>query len=276
MEPTYMPVVEETDESEVDVFSAQPAREPQRAEMTSEFSLMSDQTLLSFPVEIPASEEEPISSSPEATGLNTLTEEQLPTQTVLDNLFSADTSSMPEFLAQLSSLGELNVPATPVYKVEDALFSAGSFTTPPVEQAEFEQVLASSDTATPVEHIEVAQVPASSDAAVPVEGIEAPVLPDSSGTVLPVEQAEAAPVPDSSDTVASVEGVEAPILADSSAATSPLDSSDQTDGISTTAKVKAGKKRKASGSPQTSTATSKDAQRAKKQTNGGNDTGGSV
>jgi hypothetical protein len=61
--------------------------------------------------------------------VNVLTEEQLPTETVLDNLFDADSASMPEFLAQLSNLA---VPMTPELPVENA--EAANFPQMPVDE----------------------------------------------------------------------------------------------------------------------------------------------
>lgn len=135
MEPPDTPVVAETGEFGANFHLVQPMREPQQAEAESNFSLRTDDTSLQFPVELPANEEEPILVFPEMTGVDALTEDQLPTQTVLDNL-DADTSLMPEFLAHLSNFDALDVPVTPVSKAEDEQFSDTSFAGLPVEHGE--------------------------------------------------------------------------------------------------------------------------------------------
>jgi threonine dehydrogenase-like Zn-dependent dehydrogenase len=250
MEPTHASAVEtpETGGSEVNSLSAQPTREPQQAEATSEFPPLTDPTSLQFPVELPDNEEVPISSFPEVTDMDALTEEQLPTQTILDNL-DADTSSMPEFLAQLSNFGVPNAPAMPLYNAEDPMFSDTSFTAVPVENVESAEAAVSTD---------------ESETAVPVENVEAAILPDESETAVPVENAEAAVLPDESETAVLMENTEAAVLPDESETAVPVDSPDGADMIPVTSKLKARRKRKASSLVQTSAASNGGDQGGKK------------
>jgi hypothetical protein len=204
----------------------------------------------------------------EVAGRDALTEEQLPTQTVLDNLFNTDTSSMPEFLAQLSDLGTLNpsvVPVLPTNNAEGPLFSDTSFTALPAEDAEAPM---SSDDSAPVELADAAVLPAHSDTAEPMEDADAAVLPDRSDTTEPVKHVEAPMLPDDTISAASVESADAAGSPDSSDTTEPLDSSGQTDSILTTVKLKARKKRKPSGASPNYTANNKGSQHEKKQTEG--------
>jgi threonine dehydrogenase-like Zn-dependent dehydrogenase len=110
-----------TDELEANVLSAQPMLEPQQAEGPSEFSPSAGDMLMQFPVEIPTNEGESVSAFSGTAGVNALTEGQLPTETVLDNLFGADSSSMPEFLAQLSDLAGPTASEVPVEGAEVAI-----------------------------------------------------------------------------------------------------------------------------------------------------------
>ena len=68
-------------------------------------------------LKLPANNGEHSSPFSETINMDALTEEQLPNQNILDNLFDADTSSMPAFLAQLSDFG---APIVPEKSIEDA------------------------------------------------------------------------------------------------------------------------------------------------------------
>jgi NADPH:quinone reductase-like Zn-dependent oxidoreductase len=261
IELTHTPAVEtpETDESAAGLLSAQLTQEPQQAEAASESSLSIDQTQLQFPVELPDNEEEPISSFPEVVDTAALTEEQLPAQTVLDNLFNADTSSMPEFLAQLSDLGALNpsgIPMQPIDNAADSLFSDTTSTALPVEDIDAAVSSDGVDTTEPGEHADAPTLPAGSDTAISVGLADATVLLAGSDVTKPGEHVDAPTLPTDSDITEPGEHVDAAVLPDSS---------DQTDSIPITMKPRAKKKRKSSGVSPNSAATKNGSQGEKKQ-----------
>jgi threonine dehydrogenase-like Zn-dependent dehydrogenase len=219
-----------TDEPEVSPISAQPTLEPQEAEAASTLSTPTDHTLLEVQTELSANEEEPATPFPETIGINVLTEEQLPTQTVLDHLFDADASSIPAFLAQLSNFSELTTPEMPI------------------EDAEAPILTDTSATALPIEDVEAPLAPDTSATSLPIEDAEAPILTDTSATTLPIEDVE---VPLAPDTSLPIEDAEAPILTDTSVTPLPIDSSDQVEGdqthiIPANSQPEAKKKRKTS------------------------------
>ncbi|TMC14137.1 MAG: zinc-binding dehydrogenase, partial [Chloroflexi bacterium] len=187
-----------TDELEENSISAQPALEPQQAEAVSEFFASIDPMLSEFPVELPTNEEESAPPLSDTTRVNAWTEEQLPTQTVLDNLFDTDTSSMPEFLAQLSNFSAPNAPEMPFDKEEASIFPALSFDK---EEAPTFPAMPFSDTgAFRLTELRIEDTQASSPTDTPVEDAQAPSL-----TEVPIEDTEV-----SRPTDTPVEDTEAP------------------------------------------------------------------
>jgi threonine dehydrogenase-like Zn-dependent dehydrogenase len=193
-EPTPAFIVEtpetKTDEFEANALSAQPMLESQQAEDTSEFSPSADNMdmLVQFPVELPVNEGEALSAFSDTVGVNELAEEQLPTETVLDNLFDANSSSMPEFLAQLSNLATPIVSETSVEDTESSTFSEG-----PVNEGDYPVFPEMS-----VENAEVAILPE-----MDVNKEKTPGFPEASVTALPIalpeqvagDQADVVPTP---------------------------------------------------------------------------------
>jgi hypothetical protein len=262
IEPTPVLIVEtpetKTDESEANSLSAQPMPEPQKAEAASEFPTSTDDTLLEVPAELLANEEELISALPETTDMtstdntllesvelpaneegsilplpevmemNALTEEQLPTQTVLDHLFDADASSMPAFLAELSNFGIPMIPEMPMEEAEGTPLAEPSGTALPIEGAEAHPLPEASEIAQTIEDKEASSLPEASETVLSVEEVEAHPLPEASETALSVEEAEAHPLPKASETAQSVEEAESSPLAEPSETTLPIEEAEGT------------------------------------------------
>jgi hypothetical protein len=214
--------------------SAQPEElEPQDAEAVSSIPSFTDSTA----PEPLTNETESTTPFPETTGIHTLSEEQLPTQTVLDNLFNADPLSPPEFLAQLSDFGVPALPEMPAQNVEAPSFHDTSTTIPPVEEIE---APISPDAPNIAKNIDIADAPTLHDMSIdkveapispdapniaktidiadaptlhdmPTEKTEATTSPDISNTIPPIDNAEAHTAPNTSNTTTHAENVEVPI-----------------------------------------------------------------
>ena len=216
-----------TDEFEVASLAVQPMLEPQRAETASELPTATDDALAEVQPTLLANEGEPVPASseaiemtstddtqleeavellpdeeesslptPEIMDINALTEEQLPTQTVLDHLFDADGPSMPAFLAQLSNFVPSMTPELPTEEVE-----GGPVLPEPAEQApsveEAAALVEPSEQAQLIEEVEASQ-PEPAETALSVEETQATALPEPAETASPTQEAEIGLLPDTS------------------------------------------------------------------------------
>ena len=229
--------MEEPPETKIDGFeanshSSEAIIEPQQAGAGGEFALTTDHTFLEFPVELPTDEEESIRLSSEITSANPLTQEQLPSQTVLDNL-DADTSSIPEFLAQLSNLGALVTPVISTHNAEGSVLSDFSLGAVPTENAEGSPGPDASAIAPSAEQVEEPLVPGDSTTAQSIENAEDTIAPDASAAIPSTGQVEEPLVPDPSVTAQPTENAEDPLTPDVSASAVALDSVDQVGGEQT-------------------------------------------
>jgi threonine dehydrogenase-like Zn-dependent dehydrogenase len=102
----------EQDATLLEIISALPAPDIQDTELSSEVEQLPlpDHTVL----KLPANAGEHVAPFPETINRRELTEEQLSTHNILDNLFEADTSSMPAFLEQLPNFAAPILPEKPI------------------------------------------------------------------------------------------------------------------------------------------------------------------
>jgi threonine dehydrogenase-like Zn-dependent dehydrogenase len=276
-EPTPVLIVETPEkgagQSGTNSLSAQPTLETPQADAASQFPPSTDDALLEGQDELLVNEAVPISAVPETTDMNVLTEEQLPTQTVLDHLFDTDASSMPAFLAELSNFVTPMIPEMPIEEAEGSTLPEGSETQPSVEEAEASPLAETSETAPPTEETEASLLPEIAQSVLEtseteqsvreaeagplpetpeiehsveeteasllpeteqsVEGAEGTALAESSETEYSVEETEASPLSESSEVAQPAEEAEVPLAPNASANEGSVDSSDQIMGDST-------------------------------------------